>query len=134
MRAGALLVLVALSCRTAEAPQENRTSVARVSALSGTVEVLRAGGVDWATLMRDASLYDDDRVRTFKGAWAQLAFAGGSSLKIDEESLISLGAVSVGGGILVERGTVEGELQPGLRVKTPALEAENARGRDIVVR
>jgi hypothetical protein len=129
-----LLLTIGLSCRSSGGGrEEGRPHVATITGISGAVEVLRGGSVDWAKLMKNAALYDDDRVRTFKGAWAQLAFTGGSTLRVDEESLIAIGPVSVGGGIVVERGTVEGELTPGLRVKTPSLEAENARGRDIVV-
>ena len=45
------------------------------------------------------------------------------------------GGVSLmGGGVTVERGSVAGELQAGLRLKTPALEAESVAPRDIVFR
>jgi hypothetical protein len=79
-------------------------------------------------------LFDDDRLRTFKHATATLAFTNGSSLRVDEESLISLGELSLGGSITVERGTVEGEIQPGMKVRTPAAEAEATSGRDLVFR
>ena len=97
--------------------------------LGGTVDVLRGGAIDWVALGDGNGLFEDDRVRTFKAAWAQLAFDGGSSLRVDEETMISLG-----GGITVERGVVEGELQAGLRLKTPSLEAESVTPRDIVFR
>jgi hypothetical protein len=48
---------------------------------------------------------------------------------VEEESLISLG-----GGVTVERGAVAGELQAGLKLRTPAVEAESAPARDIVFR
>jgi hypothetical protein len=44
-----------------------------------------------------------------------------------------MGAISLGGGIVVERGTVEGELQPGLKLRTPSVEAESVHARDIVI-
>jgi hypothetical protein len=100
-----------------------------VQGLGGKVDVLRAGNVDWVSLPDGAPLYEEDRMRTFKSAWAQLVFDGGSSLRVEEESLISLG-----GGITVEQGTVEGELAAGLRLKTPTLEAETATSRDIQFR
>ncbi len=106
---------------------DSRQQVATLQSVGGAVDVLRAGSVDWIRPGRGTALYEEDRVRTFRGAWAQLAFAGGSQLRVDEESLISLG-----GGVTVERGTVEGELQPGLKLRTPALEAESAPPRDIV--
>jgi hypothetical protein len=132
--ASAALVVVTLSCKSSAGPEESRREVATVSGLRGSAEVLRGGGSDWRPLSKNARLYDEDRIRTFKGAQAMLAFQGGSSLRIDEESLISLGAIAAGGGVVVERGSVEGELQPGLQVKTPALEAESAPVRDIEVR
>jgi hypothetical protein len=103
--------------------------VAMVQGLGGKVDVLRGGTVDWAGLTDGATLFEEDRLRTFKSAWARLVFEGGSTLRVEEESLISLG-----GGILVERGSVEGELAAGLRLRTPTLEAETATSRDIQFR
>lgn len=130
--AAALAVIGLLwSCRPAADSRglDPRTQVATLAALGGSVEVLRSGVVDWSQIAPGSALYDDDRVRTFRGAWAQLTFAGGSSLRVQEESLISLG-----GGITVERGSVAGELQAGLKLRTPAAEAESAPARDIVFR
>jgi hypothetical protein len=127
------ILAVALSgaaCRSnAEAPPSARVKLAIVQGLGGRVDVLRAGVVDWRSIGSGAELYDGDRVRTFKDAWARLIFEGGSALRVEEESLIALG-----GGVTVERGSVEGELAAGLRVKTPALEAETATSRDIQFR
>lgn len=106
-----------------------RGHVARIVSVSGTVDILHTGAVDWVRAQGTEDLYEDDRVRTFKTAWAQLGFDEGSSLRVDEESLITLG-----GGITVERGSVAGELQAGLRLKTPSLEAESVAPRDIVFR
>jgi hypothetical protein len=119
------------ACRggNGESGQALRGHVARIVSLSGAVDILRTGGVDWGRATGTEDLYEDDRVRTFKTAWAQLAFDEGSSLRVDEESLITLG-----GGITVERGSVAGELQAGLRLKTPSLEAESVAPRDIVFR
>ncbi len=128
----ALAVLaVGLSCRgsNGEGSQAQRGHVARIVGVSGAVDILRTGAVDWVRARGTEDLYEDDRVRTFKTAWAQLAFDEGSSLRVDEESLITLG-----GGITVERGSVAGELQAGLRLKTPSLEAESVAPRDIVFR
>jgi hypothetical protein len=123
----------ALSCRGsllggAPSHDETRPKVATLTGVAGSVQVLRAGGVDWSPIKKGAELFDDDRLRTFKAATAELAFPNGSSLRVDEESLIALG-----GGILVERGSVEGELQPGLKLRTPSAETESARARDIVI-
>ena len=100
-----------------------------VQGLGGKVDVLRAGVVDWVSLGDGATLYEGDHLRTFTRAWARLVFVGGSTLRVEEESLIALG-----GGITVERGSIEGELAAGLRVKTPTLEAETATSRDIQFR
>ena len=97
--------------------------------LGGKVDVLRAGTVDWTTIGDGVPLYEDDRMRTFKGSWAQLTFTGGSSLRVNEESLIA-----IGGGITVERGAVEGELAAGLRLRTPTMEAETVPTREIEFR
>ena len=102
-----------------------RVRVALVQALAGKVDVLRGGGLDWVALADAGGLYEDERVRTAKGAWADLVFEGGSALRVGEETMLSLG-----GGVTVERGGVEGELAAGLRLKTPTLEAETMRARD----
>jgi hypothetical protein len=116
------------SCRPAgdAANTVAHVRAAMVRGLGGKVELLRSTSADWTSATDGASLFEDDRMRTFKGAWAQLAFEGGSSLRVGEESLIAFG-----GGIVVERGTVEGELASGLRLKTPAIEAEAVSSRDI---
>jgi hypothetical protein len=127
-RVVAFWALSCLSCRSShpsDTPKE-RAKVATLKMRSGTVDVLRGGSVDWRHLATGEALFEEDRLRTFKGAWAQVAFEGGSTLRMEEESLISLGGV-----VTVERGSVEGELQGGLRLKTPAMEAEPAR--DIVI-
>ena len=98
--------------------------------------MLRGSAAEWRPLTRLAHLYDDDRVRTYKGAFALLAFPGGSNLRVDEESLIALGVATSSGrgnGVFVEKGSVGGELHAGVKVKTPSLEAESAQQRDIVV-
>ncbi len=129
-----LLLLLAPGCRTASSdPEDRRQEVAQVTGIAGTVEVLRGSAAGWRPLERAARLYDDDRVRTYKGAWALLVFTGGSNLRVDEESLIALGVAARGAGVFVEKGSVGGELQAGLKVKTPALEAESALQRDIVI-
>ena len=106
-----------------------RARVAMVQGLGGKVDVLRGGAVDWVSLTDGSGLYEDDRMRTFKGAWAKLGFEGGSALRVGEETMISFG-----GGITVERGKVEGELAAGLRLKTPTMEAETATSREIEFR
>jgi hypothetical protein len=129
---GALAVLATgLSCRSngGEGAATQPNHVARIIGVSGAVDILRAGAVDWVRAGGREDLFEDDRVRTFKTASAQLAFDEGSSLRVDEESLITLG-----GGITIERGSVAGELQAGLRLKTPSLEAESVAPRDIVFR
>jgi hypothetical protein len=132
MRAGAVLgaVMVCLSCSQATHEHaETRTRVALLVQLGGAVDVLRAGAVDWTRANANTALYEEDRLRTFRGAWAQLSFIGGSALKVEEESLISLGGV-----VTVERGAVQGELAAGMKLRTPAVEAESVPSRDIVFR
>lgn len=133
MRGAFALLIFALlaSCRSGGdgAGAAARVRVAMVQGLGGKVDVLRGGAVDWVALGDGSGLYEDDRMRTFKGAWAKLVFDGGSALRVGEETMISFG-----GGITVERGVVEGELAAGLRVKTPTLEAETATSRDIEFR
>jgi hypothetical protein len=129
---GALLAvaLLASSCHSRpETPSAARERIAQVQGLGGKVDVLRGGDVDWVTLGDGSGLYEDDRLRTFKGAWARLNIDGGSSLRVGEETMISFG-----GGVTVERGVVEGELAAGLRLRTPALEAETVTARAIEFR
>jgi len=95
LRPTLLVVFAALSCRPSESGGEpQRAHVAILQGLAGSVDVLRSGAVDWSHTQSGAALFDDDRLRTFKGAWAHLVFDGGSTLKVDEESLISLGGGS----------------------------------------
>ena len=133
VRAASTVLAIALlaSCRSGGdgAGAAARVRVALVQGLGGRVDVLRGGVVDWAGLSDGSGLYEDDRLRTFKGAWAKLQFEGGSALRVGEETMISFGA-----GVTVERGVVEGELAAGLRLKTPTLEAETATSRDIEFR
>ncbi len=133
VRAACAVLIFALlaSCRSGgDGPgAAARVRVAMVQGLGGKVDVLRGGAVDWVTLGDGSGLYEDDRMRTFKSAWAKLVFDGGSALRVGEETMISFG-----GGITVERGVVEGELAAGLRLKTPTLEAETATSRDIEFR
>jgi hypothetical protein len=123
------LLALAASCQPngGDPARSARGHVAKIAGTQGAVDILRGAAVDWIRAGGGENLFEEDRVRTFKSAWAQLAFDEGSSLRVDEESLITLG-----GGITVERGSVAGELQAGLRVKTPALEAESVAPRDIV--
>lgn len=131
VRSFGILALALAACRgTGQAPSvPARAQVAVVQGLGGKVDVLRGGVVDWLPLGDGAALFEGDRMRTFKRAWARLVFDGGSALRVEEESLIALG-----GGLTVERGSVEGELAAGLRLKTPTLEAETATSRDIQFR
>lgn len=129
---GAMAMLtLCLSCRSSGEGGATPAHVkaAMVQGLGGKADVLRGGSVDWRALSDGAQLYEDDRLRTFKGAWAQLTFEGGSSLRVEEESLIALGS-----SVTIERGSIEGELQAGLRLRTPTLEAETATSRDIQFR
>jgi hypothetical protein len=125
------MLALGLACRpgASDSAQATRNHVARIVGLNGPVDILRGGTVDWVHASGKENLFEDDRVRTFKAATAQLGFDEGSSLRLDEESLITLG-----GGVTVEHGSVAGELQAGLRLKTPALEAESVAPRDIVFR
>ena len=124
------LALLGASChgRSEPAPA-TRERIALVQALGGKVDVLRHGDIDWVALGSGSGLYQEDRLRTFHGAWARLAFEGGSALRVGEETMISFG-----GGVTVERGVVEGELAAGLRLRTPALEAETVTSRAIEFR
>jgi hypothetical protein len=130
-RGSVVVVLLAVACRPngGDGHDSTRIHVARMTGRAGAVDVLRGGSVDWSRAGDTTDLYEDDRLRTFKSAWAQLAFDEGSTLRVDEESLITLGS-----GVLVERGSVAGLLQQGLKVQTPAAEAESVAPRDIVFR
>jgi hypothetical protein len=126
----ALALTMLASCHGGAPPfDHSQPPLAVVRSLGGTVHELRAGAADWVPISSGAKLYENDRLRTFARAWAQLELTGGSTLRVEEESLIALG-----GGIMIEHGSVEGELAAGLRLRTPALEAETAPPRDIIFR
>jgi hypothetical protein len=128
----ALALTMLASCHAGGASSSDRSlspPLAVVRSLGGTVHTLRAGAVDWSAISDGTRLYEDDRLRTFSRAWAQLELTGGSALRVEEESLIA-----IGGGITIERGSVAGELAAGLRLRTPTLEAETAAARDIIFR
>src|SRR5215471_11101744 len=87
-----VLAVLAASCHSGDGGSiATRARVALVQGLGGKVDVLRGGAVDWVALPDGSGLYEDDRMRTFKGAWARLQFDGGSSLRVGEETMITFG-------------------------------------------
>jgi hypothetical protein len=86
----ALILLVAgaffiRSWRTTEVAQ-----IARLTSLSGGVEVLPAGAGTWRAAFPGNELRSGDRVRTQPGATATLTYFEGSEVRLDGETELSL--------------------------------------------
>jgi len=112
---------------------------ARLEQVVGDVKVKRAAGDDWTAPADGWSLYENDKVRTAKGASARLRFTNGSTLKLAENGLVSIAETKARPGVdrtdvTVLKGQVAAELkdaakQP-LSVATPS--ATVRAGREIV--
>jgi hypothetical protein len=107
--------------------------------VSGDVRVRRAAGDDWIGASEGAAVYENDQVRTAKGAATLVHFSNGSSLALGEDALIGIAESRARPGIdrtdvTVLRGRVDAELtdaaKQDLSVGTPS--ATVRAGREIV--
>jgi len=112
---------------------------ARLEQLAGDVKLKRAAGDDWTAPTEGGALYENDKLRTAKGASARLRFTNGSSLTLAENALISIAETKARPGVdrtdvTVLKGQVAAELQDSahqpLSVATPS--ATVRAGREIV--
>lgn len=112
---------------------------ARLTKLSGDVQVKRATADAWAAGNDDMELFENDKVRTVAGASAQVVFANGSHVTLGENSLVSIAETRTRPGedptdLTVLEGRIDAELvdpdKSSLTVTTPA--ATVRAGREIV--
>ncbi len=76
----------------APAPAGPRQSKAttRIIFIEGSVEIKRAGSMEWESGKRDMELATDDKVRTLKDSFATIQFEQGGTLRIGPETLVSV--------------------------------------------
>jgi hypothetical protein len=132
-----------LACTADEAehaaPADPQELKGHLTQVSGDVKIKRAAGDDWLGASEGAAVYENDKVRTLKGASTLVRFSNGSSLALGEDALIGIAETrSHPGGdrtdVTVLRGRVDAELKDPARqdlsVGTP--EATVHAGREIV--
>ena len=112
---------------------------ARLTLPSGEVTIKRAAGDEWIAAGEQTELFENDKVRTAKGAAARLTFANGSLLLLGEDALIGIAETRPRPGVdrsdvTVLKGRVDAELdspeKQSLTVTTPS--ATVRAGREIV--
>lgn len=143
----AALVVAALGCSAKEeapkaapvAPAQGPVARAAVIELSGEVWVKRSDGDDWVSAKQGMSLFENDKLRTAKGASARLSFTAGSTLAVGEDALLGIAESRPMPGqersdVTVLKGRIDAELtdsaKQSLTVATPA--AMVRAGREIV--
>lgn len=143
---GALLLQLASACEgdgRAKTPDasvvEAPAARARLQAQSGNVSIKRAAADDWVTSVVGDELFENDKVRTAKGAAATITFANGSEVALGEDALIAIAETRPRPGwdrtdLTVFKGRIDAELDnatsQSLTVGTPA--ATVRAGREIV--
>lgn len=112
---------------------------AQLKQSAGEVSVKRAAGDDWVAAAGATELFENDKVRTAKGANATIRFANGSEVTLGEDALIAIAETRTRPGndrtdLTVFKGRINAELDtPGsqsLTVSTPS--ATVRAGREIV--
>lgn len=110
-----------------------------VGKLLGEVSVKRAAGDDWIPAVEAMKLYDNDKLRTARGAQAEVRFSTGSRLTVSEDTLVGIAESQPMPGsdpsdITVLKGRIDAQLtdaeKQSLVVSTPA--ATVRAGREIV--
>ena len=128
------LVAVALgaavaACEPAAAPPPPKAAApppprALLAGLEGQVQVKRADAVGWEDAAAGLELAAEDKVRTMKGASARLEFQGGSTVLLDEESLVSVAASAGAAAVRLLEGRVDADVIAG----APSVAVEAAGG------
>lgn len=142
----ALLLQLAVGCdgdEKAKSPDagsvEGPSARARLRGHTGDVSIKRAAADDWVSAVNDDSLFENDKVRTAKGATAVVSFANGSEVALGEDALIAIAETRPRPGtdrtdLTVFKGRIDAELEnanaQSLTVSTPA--ATVRAGREIV--
>ena len=142
-------LFVATSCKGDEAPasaatpakaaEEVATPRAQLASFSGEVAIKRAAGDAWTQATGGMSLFENDKVRTARGARAEIRFVSGSTLAVGEDALVGIAEARPPPGqhpadITVLKGRIDAELSDSqtqsLTVSTPG--ATVRAGREIV--
>lgn len=142
----AVLVAVTAGCSCAEAPApasfhaESATITrATLRAVQGDVTVKKAAGDEWIAAADAMALYENDKLRTARGASAVVRFVNGSQLTVGEDALVGIAEARTRPGaepsdVTVLKGRVDAELSDpksqSLVVTTPS--AMVRAGREIV--
>jgi hypothetical protein len=145
---GVWLVTVLCASCAADAPSSGSGQVSGVPARArravllapaGTVTVKRADGDAWIPAVERMELFENDKVRTARGAAAQLRFETGSSLTLSEDALVGVAEPRPRPGdevsdVTVLKGRIDAELphpdRQSITVTTPS--ATVRAGREIV--
>lgn len=116
-----------------------RPARATLTALTGAVTVKRAAGDAWTAAVEGMQLFENDKVRTARGASAQVRFESGSALTVSEDALVGIAEPRGRAGadpsdVTVLKGRIDAELADpkthSLVVTTPS--ATVRAGREIV--
>lgn len=153
LRQCALLLLVFAACEgdaPALAPKLESVEAVKVETVQpspravlgkvqGEVTVKRAAGDEWLEATETMKLFDNDKVRTARGASAEVRFTSGSRLTVGEDALVGIAESQPLPGtdpsdITVLKGRIDAQLvdaeNQSLIVNTPA--ATIRAGREIV--
>jgi hypothetical protein len=112
---------------------------ATLIALRGAVTVKRAAGDAWTAAAEGMELFENDKLRTARGASAQVRFESGSALTVSEDALVGIAEPRPRAGrersdLTVLKGRIDAELADpqnhSLVVTTPS--ATVRAGREIV--
>ena len=112
---------------------------ATLATLTGAVTVKRAAGDGWTSAVEGMDLFENDKIRTARGASAQVRFESGSALIISENTLVGIAEPRLrpggdGSDVTVIKGKIDAELpnpkEQALVVTTPS--ATVRAGREIV--
>lgn len=112
---------------------------ATLGAVTGEVTVKRAAGDDWRPASEAMKLFENDKVRTARGASVQIRFTNGSLLTVGEDALVGVAEARPRPGVeasdlTVLKGRIDAELpdprSQSLVVTTPS--ATVRAGREIV--
>ena len=116
-----------------------RQARATLIALRGAVTVKRAAGDAWMAAAEGMELFENDTLRTARGASAQVRFESGPAMTVSEDALVGIAEPRAGPGaepsdVTVLKGRIDAELADpqthSLVVATPS--ATVRAGREIV--
>ncbi|MGC4114038.1 MAG: hypothetical protein QM765_05150 [Myxococcales bacterium] len=103
--------------------------VATCAAVAGDVQVRRVGEAFWEPALLGTTLREGDWLRTGPGSRSRIALVGGTSLRVDANSVVEIGLLRTGAGsrpvVALEAGTVQshhagaGTVSPPLAFRTP---------------